>query len=137
MPVTTRTPDQIAADWANRLGTSTDKIKSGVDSVTVAPGQAAARQKQVWLNNLNAAADKWARNTAAVPLADWQGAMATKGIPRIASGAQAAQAKFGAFMAKLLPFEANLVNSLPPRGGIDANINRAVAFMRGMANFQK
>lgn len=137
MAVTSQTPDQIAANWAARLGQSTDKITAGVDAVKVPPGQAAARNKTGYVNGVNASADKWARNVAAVGLADWQDAMKTKGAPRIATGAQAAQSKFAGFMAKLLPFQQNLVNSLPARGGLDANINRAVAFMRGMSQFSK
>ncbi len=133
--MTSLTPDQIAQDWANKLGAATTKITAGVNAVTVPPGQAAARQKDVYVANVNAAAGKWAARTAAVTLPAWQAATIAKGIPRIASGATAAQPKFATFMGQLLPFIGRTVASLPPRGNLDANVARMTAFVRGMAQF--
>lgn len=135
--MTSQTPDQIAAAWAQRLGSSTQKITAGVQSVTVAPGQAAARQKAVYVQNVTASADKWASKTAAVSLASWQQSVTEKGIPRIATGATAAQGKFSAFMGQLLPFVQSAVAGLPPRGNLDQNINRMTAFSRKMATFKQ
>ena len=104
-------------------------------SVTVAPGQAAARQVNVWAQNTQAAQAKWARNTAAVSLSDWRTAVETKGIPRIGAGASAAQGKFTTFMIKLLPFVAAAKASLPPRGTYDQNKARALAMMDAMHKF--
>jgi len=132
----TRTPDQIAADWAQKLGSATQKIADGIDSVRVAPGQAAARQKSVWLQNVTSSADKWAANVAAVPLSTWQDAMKTKGLPRIASGATAAQPKFATFMNQFLPHLERVKSSLPARGNLDANIARMVAQVRGVSQFK-
>lgn len=132
-----QSPDQIAAQWASRLGQSTQKITDGVNSVTVAPGQAAARQKAVWAQNVVAAQDKWAKNTAAVTLNDWQTAMTEKGVQRIATGASAAQPKFAAFMGQLLPHIDRVKSTLPARGNLDQNITRMVNFARGMATFSK
>lgn len=132
-----RDPNQIAQDWATKLGASTSKITAGVQSVTVAPGQAAARQKAAWVNNTQASADKWARNTAAVPLSSWQDAMVNKGAARIGQGATAAVPKMASFMQQLLPFVDNTVASLPPRGDLNANINRAVTFMTKMSAFKR
>lgn len=130
-----QTADQIAANWASRLAASTQKITDGINGVTVAPGVAAARQKDVWLQNTQAAQAKWARNVAAVSLSDWQQMTVTKGVPRIASGATAAQPKFQAFMSKFLPYVQSGKASLPPRGTLDQNINRAIAMMRHNAKF--
>lgn len=131
-----QTPDQIAAKWAQNLGAATQRITDGVNAVTVAPGQAAARQKALWLQNITAAQDKWATNVAAVSLSEWQQSMTTKGIPRIASGAQAAQPKFTQFVSQLMPFIDRTKSGLPARGNLDANINRMVQFSRGMATFK-
>lgn len=125
----------VAQNWATRLGQSTQQITDGVNAVTVAPGQAAARQKNVWAQNTAAAVNKWAANTAAVPLTDWQQSMINKGVPRISSGATAAVPKMQTFMTKLLPYVQSTVASLPPRGDLSANINRMVAFTQKMAQF--
>lgn len=131
-----QSPDAIAAKWAQNLGSSTQRIQDGVQAVTVAPGMAAAAQKQVYLANVQASADKWATNTAKVTKEEWQAAMIDKGLQRIASGAAAAQPKFTTFMGRLLPYQENLRRTLPARGNLEANINRMVAFTRGMSKFQ-
>lgn len=129
------TPEEIAADWANRLGASGQKIQRGVQAVRVSPGQAAAAQKAVWLQNLTASADKWASRVGSMPLAVWQQSMVEKGLPRIAQGAQAAQPKFAQFLGRLLPYQQNLKGRIPPRGNLQANINRMVAWVNGMSQF--
>jgi len=133
----TPTPDQVAAKWSQNLSGATQRIQQGVESVTVSPGQAAARQKAAWAQNVVAAQDKWASRVASVTLQDWQQAFVSKGIPRIASGAQAAQPKFQAFMSNLLPYIQRGVQSLPARGNLDQNIARLTAFVRHMANFKQ
>jgi hypothetical protein len=130
-------PDQIASKWSSRLAQSGDQIKSGVQGVNVAPGQLAARQRNVWQQNLIAAADKWASRVAAVSLAEWQQDMLNKGVPRIASGAQAAQPKFAQFMGQLLPYIESGRANLPPRGDLEANINRLTSFVRYMSQFRR
>lgn len=130
-------PATIGQNWAARLSQSTEKIKAGVAAVTTAPGQAAARQKAVWLQNTQNSVDKWARNTAAVTLGEWQAAMNDKGVGRIATGANAAVDKFTAFMGALLPHIEAGKRALPPRGDLEANISRMVAYTRHMAKFQK
>jgi hypothetical protein len=133
----TQTPEQIAAAWASGLQGAGQKITDGVNAVKTAPGAAAARQKSVWVQNTTASQDKWARNTAAVTKEEWQSAMIEKGLQRIGQGATAAQPKFATFMGKLLPYIDRQVSSLPPRGNLEANINRMVAFTRGMSQFSK
>lgn len=126
-----------AAAWAQRLASSSDKITKGIQAVTTSPGQAAARQKNLYLQQVQAAGDKWAARVAAVSTSEWQQAAISKGVPRIASGATAAQPKMEQFMSQLLPHIASQVASLPPRGGIDQNIDRMTRFVRGMATFSK
>lgn len=130
------TADQISAKWAQNLSGSTQAITDGVNGVTVAPGLAAARQADVWVQNTSAAKSKFAANVAAVSLPQWQAAMINKGVPRIASGATAAQPKFAAFMNQLLPHIASVKSQLPARGGLEQNIARSTAMIRGMAKFQ-
>jgi hypothetical protein len=135
--MTGQTADEIAKKWANGLGSATAAIKAGVQNTTIAPGQAAARSKELWASRVAESKDKWATNVAKVSLNDWQDSMINKGIGRIASGANAATNKFGAFMGKLLPYEQAAVASLPERGTLEQNIDRATTMMRKMAAFKK
>lgn len=132
----TQSPDQIAANWAAKLAGSTQRITDGVQAVTVSPGVAAARQADVWAQNVAAAKDKWRTNVGSMSNEDWKTAMISKGVPRIASGATASQAKFASFIGRLLPHIDRVKGSLPPRGNLDQNIARSAAFARGMANFK-
>lgn len=131
------TPQQAAEDWKNRLAGSGDKITRGVQAVTTAPGAAAARQKSAYVANVQAASDKWATRVASVSTAEWQAATIAKGVPRIASGAAAAQGKFEAFMSQVLPHIASTVSALPARGNLEQNIARSAQFQRGMATFKR
>lgn len=128
--------DAIAVKWAQNLSQATQRIQDGVMAVQTAPGQAAAAQKQTWVQNTTASADKWASNTARVTKEEWQAAMIEKGLQRIGGGAQAAVPRFQTFMGRLLPYQENLRRTLPARGNLEANINRMVAFTRGMSKFQ-
>lgn len=135
--INSMTADQIATKWANNLAAATTEIQNGVQAVTVAPGQAAARQKSAYVANVQAKADKWATNTAAVTLSDWQSAMVTKGLPRVATGATAAQPKMSSVMQQLIPYIQNAQRALPARGTLQQNIARATAMITAMSNFQK
>ena len=130
-------PNQVAATWAQRLASSGDRIAQGVNAVTVAPGQAAARQKAAYTAGVQASADKWATRVAAVPLGEWQQAMIQKGAPRIAQGAAQAEPKMAAFLGQFLPYVQQQVQALPPRGNLDQNIARMTALVRGVSKFQR
>jgi len=129
-------PTSVAEKWANNLSGAANSgaVAAGIAAVTTAPGQAAARQKSVWLQNVTSAQDRWAANTAAVSLQSWQQDATTKGVPRIATGATAAQPKFQQFMSKLLPFLNTQVQNLPPRGNFQQNLSRATAMATALHN---
>lgn len=133
----TTDPATAAARWAANLAGATQKITEGVNGVTVAPGQAAARQSAVWVANTQAAAQKWQRNVAGVSLQEWQAKMTSKGIPRIATGASDAQSKMTAVFTQLLPFIQSKVAALPPRGNLQQNIQRSVAFITAMSTYKQ
>jgi hypothetical protein len=125
-----------AQRWAQNFGASGQKWADGVNGVTVAPGQLAARSKALWAANTAAAVDRFATNAARVSLQEWQSQTISKGQGRLAGGAQAALPKVEAVFAKLFPFINNVVGSLPPRGDLEQNINRSAAFARGMAKYK-
>lgn len=133
------TPDQAQAKWLTRLQGATQDITNGVNNVTVAPGQKAAAQSQKWLQNVTAAQDKWKRNVGAVSLEQWKQYMLNVGVPRVAQGAQAKQAKFGSFAQQFFPhLEAGIAKvSAMPSTTLEDNINRAVAMMRHNASFKR
>lgn len=132
MGVTNVPPDQLAQNWANNLAGATSRMQAGAQAVTTPPGQAAAAQQAVWLANTTAAANRWAQNVAAVSTASWQNSYITKGLPRVGTGAQAAQAQFAQTLSRIIAAEKTIVPSLPARGSLDQNIARSAAFARAM-----
>ena len=134
------TPQQAAQNWANNLSAATARVKSGVQSVSTSPTQLAANavDRQVAGVQAAAASGKTQRALQAVSLADWQNAMINKGIPRIASGAQAAIPKMTNFLNQFIPYVQAGVQQLSqmPRGDIEQNIARATFMMRYNAGFK-
>lgn len=129
------TATDAAQRWAQNTAGATQRYSDGVKAVTVSPGQAAARQADLWLRQVTAAKAKFAANSAKVGLAEWQNAAVTKGAARLASGVQAAQPNYEQALAKLLPYIGSAVGSLPARGDLEANINRMTAFVRKMSQY--
>jgi hypothetical protein len=121
-----------AQNWVSAMQGVSAKVTQGVQSVTQAPGQAAAAQQGAYLAGVNASAAKWAARVAAVPLASWQQAMVSKGIPRMAQGAQASQGKYTQAMQTWLPRVQQIVSSLPARGPKGTNQARMTQFSDAM-----
>lgn len=121
-------PTQAAQNWASRLGAATQAYTDGINGVTIPPGQSAAAAGDRWLANTTAALPRFKANSAAVQLPTWQQAAINKGAPRLASGASAAQPKMETVFAKLFPAIRSAVQSLPPRGTIDQNVERSRQF---------
>src|SRR6266487_3945707 len=129
------TPADAAARWIQNTGGATQRYTDGVNAVTVSPGQAAARQADLWAANVAAAKNKFAANSAKVSLEAWKTATVNKGAQRLASGVQAAQGNYEQALGKLLPYISSAVSSLPQRGNLEANIGRMTAFVRKMAQY--
>lgn len=132
MAVTNVPVATLAQNWVNNLSGATARMQAGAQAVTTAPGQAAAAQQAVWLANVTASANRWASAVAAVPLATWQQDYIQKGLPRVATGAQAAQTKFATVLGNIITAEKQIVPSLPPRGNLQQNIARSAAFAVAM-----
>lgn len=130
------TPQQATADWVAGIANKTTKITNSVNSVTVSPGVAAARQKEVWAQNTQAAKEKWARKVGNVSLQDWQTSMVNIGIPRMASGARDKQDKMLAAMTNLLPYIEAGRSRLPARGTYDQNKQRMLQWVDHMHAYQ-
>jgi hypothetical protein len=121
--------------WGRRLNGASTDIKNGVMQVKTSPGQAAAAQKDLWLQKIQERADTWATNVAKVSLGDWQDAMVNKGIGRIAAGVTSAQASKAQVIDNLLKAvdTASAAARQVPRGSLEQNIQRAVTFMQTMS----
>lgn len=135
------TAQQAQQKQAQRLKNASQDIKDGINRVTEAPGQKAAKKQEKMLQNITEAitSGKWARNTAKVSVEDWKKAAIEKGVPRISAGIDAAAPKTIAFFEQLFPFQDNLkqkVDAMPDLT-LDDNIQRAATWMRGMAGFKK
>lgn len=128
----------ITEKWKQRTSGATQQVIEGVQRVTEAPGVKAARQKQVYLANVQAKADKWEANVSRVPLSEWQQATA-QGAQRIAAGVQAKAHKMEGFLREFIPHVEQVqtrVNAMP-RGSFEQNIARMVENARGMAAFKR
>jgi hypothetical protein len=129
-----KTAEQAAAKWKANASAATSAYTDGVNSVTSAPGQKAAAQKAVYVANVQAKADVWARNVN-IPLSDWQAAAAGKGATNYPVGIAAGADKQAAFMNDFLPKVQAISKSLPPRGTIEQNIARMTQQVRETAKY--
>ena len=117
-----------AETWAQNFGASGTKYAAGINSVTVAPGQLAAAQKNAYLSGVQQNANIWAANVAKVDLGTWKAAATGVGAQRLATGATKGQAKMQAFMQNFIPQLDSIVSGLPARGSFDQNIARFTTF---------
>ena len=127
-----------ARNWTAGLTGAGQKIQDGVNRVNVAPGQKAAQQVQKYINNVTAAVPKWQRKVAAVPLESWRSAMITKGVPRVASGAQASETKFQNALVPLFQFMQGLWQQIDAMDTSTpaARDAKMLAWVQGMRQYQ-
>lgn len=128
----------VAMQWLRGMQNATQKITAGVDAVTEAPGKKAAAQKDKYLQGVQANVDKWAANTAAVSLAEWQKTMKDIGIPRVAQGAQAKTDRVEAFMQFFLPKVNAIQNQIKamPSNTLEARKQRMLANFDAMSKIK-
>lgn len=133
--------EQFTKKWGDRLTGATEQITNGVNNVSTAPGVMAAKKQEKMRAGINRALDsgKWAKNVAAIPLADWKNAILTKGLQRLSSGVEGAKPKVTAFAVKLLPYLDGLQKTVKamPDLTLQDNINRMVKHVTEMSKFSK
>jgi hypothetical protein len=110
--------------WQNGFSGAGAKYEAGVNAVTVAPGQAAAQQKNAYVQGVTANANIWASKVASVTLQDWKSAAINTGGARLASGAAKGAPKVQTFMTNFLPQLGSIVDGLPNRGSFEQNMQR-------------
>lgn len=136
-----RSPAEVAAKWARGLAGASATITAGVNAVTESPTAKAARQADAYIAGIqrSVASGKWQRGLGRVSAQDWKDSMIKKGIPRISSGASAAQPKFESFMGELLQYIDTVKSQLAsmPRGDIETNKARAMFVIDQMSKFRR
>lgn len=116
-----------ANSWKTNFSGAGSKYAAGVNAVKTAPGQLAAAQADVWIQNTTNAKARYQANSAAVTLQSWQQSTIQKGQARLASGADAGAPKMQAFMTNFLPKLSQLVDGLPARGSFEQNMQKSYA----------
>lgn len=126
------TASQISQKWLTNYQGSTQAMTDGSNAVQQAPGVAAAAQQAYWLQRIQASANKWAVNVAAVSLQDWKTAYQTLGITRGQAGAAQKQSKYTTFITAYLQFLPGAVAQVKamPKGNIQQSIARAAAMIQ-------
>jgi len=135
------TPEEFVEKHNRRLKQAVEDIRAGVNRVTVAPTQLAARKADKMLAKLTERIKDgtWAARLQKVTLEEWRQKMVDKGLPRIPGGIDAAADKVRDFASQLLPYiDAGLakIRSMPDMTVEDA-VNRAATWIRYMASFKK
>lgn len=103
------------ARYQQNAGNATQAYKDGIARVSKDPGQAAAAQKNAYVQGVQANADLWSRKVQ-TGLANWQAAAQGKGGDRYSGGIQAGLPKMGAFLDKFVPKAQAIAAALPARG---------------------
>lgn len=129
------TPQEYADDWASGLQGASARIRRGVEKVTEAPGQKAAKESARYLTGVQNKVDLWKRRVSAVSVEDWRNMLLEKGLGRIAQGvtsAKPAQVQMAQRLLSEIDAAVTEANKIP-KGDIEQSIQRAAAFMRRMA----
>lgn len=124
------TAASASAAWKTGFAGAGQKYTDGINSVTVAPGQLAAAQKNAYVQGVQQNADIWARKVAAVDVNAWKQAAITTGVARLNSGADKGASKYQTFAGNFLPVLSSIVGSLPARGSFDQNMARSMNYAR-------
>lgn len=132
--------DEFYRVWRDRLSASVERVRAQVEKLTVSPTERAAASVQRWIARLQDpdTQERWQANLRAVSLEDWKRAMIEKGVPRIAQGASAAQAKVTDFASKLINYLNTVLPEIErmPKLTIEDSINRVTTYIRRMAQFK-
>lgn len=131
---------EFAEKHARRTKAALEDMRRGVESVTESPGAKAAAKADKMRQRLMEALEsgKWARRVAAVSVDDWKRAMLEKGVQRVSGGIDGARGKIEQFAQQLLEHEASLKDQVDrmPDLTLEDGISRAVAWIRGMSDFE-
>lgn len=133
------TPQQLAAKWQAKYGASGEAYKNGVQSVQVNPAQSAIGAKDRWIQALNEAAaeGRYEAGLSNVTLSGWQQSCIEKGAPAIQAAARMGAIKVQRSEQEVGPKREAIVQSLPPRGTLEQNLERSRQMALGMAALKR
>jgi len=134
------TPEEYAEKQSRNLKNSLPDIRMGIERVSQAPGQAAARAQARMKDNLNRAIDdgRWAAKVSGVTLEEWKNKALTKGVDRIGPGIDAAfqqQVQMAGRLLSAVDTVKGTVNTMP-KGTMQDSIARMTKFAEGMHQFK-
>lgn len=134
-----RDPAKVVEKQIRNAVNGAQSYVEGVRDVKEAPGKKAVKKRAKWKANTLAAEEKWAENTEAVGLTEWQDAAAGKGAERFAPGIEASRPKLMAFHSQFQPFVGDLKRQLDdmPDATPDQREAKMLANVRGMRKFKR
>jgi hypothetical protein len=120
-------PSEHAALWAQKFGGSAERYKAGIARTQGNPAQKAIAAQDRLLSNFteSVTSGRWANALSKVSEASWKQAATEKGAPALATAARVAQEKVARAESIMGPIRDSIVSSLPARGGIEENLERA------------
>ena len=128
-----KTAAQAAQNWSNSAGRAATAFVQGVQSTTKDQAALAVAQQATLLANFNAAvtSGRWAAGVQRRGTQYWKQQTEAKSA-NYSQGFTAGTQNFTSAIGKIIAAEQNLVQSLPPRGDINQNLQRANAFALGL-----
>lgn len=123
-----KTPQQAAEAWVASAGRAATNWSAGVQSYNGDWAGATTQQQAVMQTNWQQAVSsgRWAAGVQNVGTGGWKAATTAK-APNYSQGFQAGASRQATAIGKVLAAEAQIVQSLPPRGTFEQNVQRSVA----------
>lgn len=123
----------ITTKWQQRASGAAGAYKDGVNAVTEAPGAAAVRNSQAYIQHVTESYNngRWAARTSAVTAEAWKAAASTKGANNYPGGITAGAPKMQQFMTNFIPHLQSGMAAVAamPKVTIQDSINRAGAMI--------
>lgn len=125
-----KTPQQAAQAWRDSAGRAGTNWQAGVNSYSGDWASATTSQQATMQTNWQQAVSsgRWSAGVNRVGTGGWKQATVSK-ASNYSTGFQAGADRQAAAIGKILAAEANIVQSLPPRGDFAQNVNRATQVM--------
>ena len=128
-----KTAAQALARWQAAGATAATNWNQGIQSTTKDQAALAAAAQPLWLAGVQAAAaaNRFANGVTRRGTSYWKSQSEAK-AGNYTTGYSAGGQNFSAAITKIIAAEAQLVSALPPRGDINANLQRANQMALGL-----